>query len=190
MTLPILPPGTDGVRRLGKSLNNYVGVGEPAAEQFGKTMSIPDALLKEWFDLLTDRPAAETEALIASNPMEAKKQLGAEIVTFYYGAAAGAQARSEWEKQFSGKQDPTEIPEAAISRAAIQFKEGKAVVTRIVVAAGLAKSNNEARRKVSEGAVNVGPERTKITDPQMEIEVEDGLIIRLGRHIRRIKLVE
>jgi len=189
VTLPILR-GRDGVRRMGKSLGNYVGVGEPAGEQFGKTMSIPDDLLKEWFELLTDRPFAEVEALIASNPMEAKKQLGVEIATFYYGAAAGVQARAEWEKQFSGKQDPTDIPEAAISRAAVQLKDGKANIARIVVAAGLAKSNNEARRKVTEGAVNVGPDRTKITDPQAEIEVGDGLLIRLGRHIRRVKLVD
>jgi tyrosyl-tRNA synthetase len=187
LTLPILR-GRDGVRRMGKSLGNYVGVGEPPSEQFGKTMSIPDDLLKEWFELLTDRPGAETSGLIGANPMEAKKQLGMDIVAFYYGSEAAAHARSEWEKQFSGKQDPTEIPEATISSAAIQIKDGKAAIIRVIVAAGLAKSNNEARKKVEEGAVTIGPDRTKITDPKAEIEARDGLIVRLGRHVRRIKL--
>jgi tyrosyl-tRNA synthetase len=122
--------------------------------------------------------------------MEAKKQLGCEIIKFYYGADAGAKARKEWENQFSGRQDPLEIPEASISRAAIQFNEGKAGVLRIIVAAGLAKSNNEARNKVTEGAVNIGPDRTKITDPKAEIDIADGLIVRLGRHVRRVKLVD
>src|SRR3954463_7918221 len=79
LTLPILC-GLDGVRRMGKSLGNYVGVGEPANEQFGKTMSIPDTLMRQWFDLLSDRPATEVEQLLAGHPMEAKKALGRDIV--------------------------------------------------------------------------------------------------------------
>jgi tyrosyl-tRNA synthetase len=189
VTLPILR-GRDGVRKMGKSFDNYIGVGESANEQFGKTMSISDDLLTEWFELLTDRPVAETALLIASRPMEAKKQLGVEIVAFYYGLDAGTQARAEWEKQFSGKQDPTEILEVQLSRAAIQLKEGKAGIVTVVAAAGLANSKNVARQKVAEGAVNIGPDRTKITDPKAEIDIVDGMIIRLGRHVRRIKLVD
>ena len=189
ITLPILR-GTDGERRMGKSLMNYVGVGESAKEQFGKTMSIPDHSMQEWFELLTDRSAVEVSALIGSSPMEAKKQLGMEIVRYYYGLESAEQSRAEWEKQFSQKQDPTDIPEAAISRAGVQFRDGKAGLVRVVVAAGLAKSNNEARQKVVEGAINIGPERTKIQDPKAEIELTDGLLIRLGRHIRRIRLID
>ncbi len=192
ITLPILR-GLDGVRRMGKSLGNYVGVGEGASEQFGKSMSIPDSIMREWFELLTNRSTAEIERLTdasQTHPMQAKKLLASDIVAFYAGAEAAAKAQSEWEKQFSQKQDPAEIAEAPISKAAIQFKEGKAGIVRVVVAAGLAKSNGEARQKVLEGAVNVGPERTKVTDPKTEIEIVDGLIIRLGRHLRRVKLVD
>ena len=77
LTLPILR-GTDGVRRMGKSLGNYIGVGESAYEQFAKTMSIPDDLMKQWFELLTDRPAEEIARLTdptRTHPMEAKKHL-------------------------------------------------------------------------------------------------------------------
>src|SRR5215213_5935376 len=82
LTLPILR-GLDGERRMGKSLGNYVGVGMNAQEQFDRTMSIPDALLSEWFTLLTDRPTDEVGPLIASNPFEAKKSLGRDVVCFY-----------------------------------------------------------------------------------------------------------
>jgi tyrosyl-tRNA synthetase len=192
ITLPILR-GRDGVRRMGKSLGNYVGVGEPPNEQFGKILSIPDDIMKEWFELLTDRPTAEIAKLIdpaQTHPMTAKKLLATDIVGFYAGAEAAARAQAEWEKQFSQRQDPDEIAEAVISRAAIQFKEGKAGIVRVLVAAGLAKSNNEARQKVLEGAVNIGPERTKVSDPKAEIDLGDGLIVRLGRHLRRVKLVD
>ena len=189
VTLPILR-GRDGVKRMGKSLGNYVGVGESAKEQFGKTMSIPDSILQEWFDLLTDRPIADVKELISAKPMEAKKQLGMEIVRFYYGDETAVTARKEWEEQFSKGQDPTDIPEISISGGVVQFKDGKAGIVRVLVAAGLAKSNNEARQKVTEGAVSIGPEKTKITDPKADIELADGLILRLGRHVRRIKLIE
>src|SRR5262249_43913885 len=78
ITLPILC-GTDGVRRMGKSLGNYIGVGEPADEQFGKTMSVPDALMRQWFELLTDRTAEEIATLTDPNrthPRQAKEILG------------------------------------------------------------------------------------------------------------------
>src|SRR5207248_1574346 len=104
VTLPILR-GRDGEKRMGKSLGNYVGIGEPAKEQFGKTMSIPDSLLGDWFLLLTDRPAEEVQPLIAENPMEAKKTLAADIVSFYHGAEAARAARTDWENQFSKRQD-------------------------------------------------------------------------------------
>src|SRR5262249_35953028 len=100
LTMPILR-GTDGERRMGKSLGNYVGVGEPAYDQFAKTMSIPDHLMREWFELLTDRPADEIARLTdaqATHPMEAKKTLAGDIVRFYHGEQAAAEARAEWER--------------------------------------------------------------------------------------------
>ena len=105
LTVPILI-GRDGVRRMGKSLGNYIGVGEPAKEQFAKTMSIPDDLMPDWFTLLTDRGKEEIEQLIEAHPMEAKKTLGRDIVASYYGADVAAQAQAEWEKQFSAAARP------------------------------------------------------------------------------------
>jgi tyrosyl-tRNA synthetase len=177
MTLPILR-GLDGERRMGKSLGNYVGVGMPAQEQFDRTMSIPDALLKEWFDLLTDLPPEAVPA----DPFEAKKTLAAAIVCGYYGAEAGRAARAEWERTKSQRQDPTDIPEVSVAG-------GPMGIVQLVRALNLAPSGNEARRLVESGAVNVGPERTKITDPKATVEVTAGLIVRCGpKKIAKVKL--
>jgi tyrosyl-tRNA synthetase len=180
VTLPILR-GTDGVRRMGKSLNNYIGVGEPAYDMFAKVMSLPDDLMREWFELLTDRPAEEVARLTdtqRTHPMQAKERLGRDIAGFYHGEAAAAAAAEEWRRRFSQRQDPTEIPEVVI--AAAELADGKMGVCKLLVKAGLATSNNEARRLVQGGGVTIGPERAKIVDPTATIAVTDGLIVRVG----------
>jgi tyrosyl-tRNA synthetase len=188
LTLPILR-GLDGHRRMGKSLGNYVGVGESADQQFGKTLSIPDDLMKEWFTLLTDRPTEEIEALVdpaKTHPMAAKKTLARAIVAFYHGIDAATAAQANFEKQFGEKKDPDNIPEVLIP--ADEGATPMGILT-LLVKVGFCKSNNEARQKVTEGAVNLGPDRTKVTDPKMTLTVEDGLVVRLGsKKIVRVKL--
>jgi len=191
ITVPILR-GLDGTRRMGKSLGNYIGVGEPANEQFGKTMSIPDTLMKEWFELLTDYLPLEVARLTnpeLTHPMTAKKDLAEDIVKFYHGAKAATAARVEWDRRFSERQDPTEPEEANIP--ASELADGKLGVVKLLVLLGLATSNNEARRLIQGGGITVGPEKTKLTDPNGTIEVADGLIVRRGgsRHVRRVKLI-
>ncbi len=186
ITLPILR-GLDGVRRMGKSLGNYIGVGEPALEQFGKTMRIPDNLMEEWFQLLTDRPMEEVRPLIAERPMEAKKLLGREIVSFYHGAQVASAAQTEWEKQFSQRQDPTEIPDKELP--ASELVNGKMVVSKLLTRLGLTASNGEARRLIQQGGVTLGPDRTRVADPFVELEVTDGLILRVGnRKVVRVRV--
>jgi tyrosyl-tRNA synthetase len=187
ITFPILRGTSGDGKRMGKSLNNYVGVGEPAREQFGKTMRIPDEQMAEWFTLLTDRPSEEIARLTdagQTHPMEAKKTLGADIVGFYYGEEGAATARREFETQFSQRQDPDEIAETTIP--ASECPDGKVIAAKLLVLSQLAKSNNEARRKISEGAFNFGPDRQKVTDATEAIPVANGLVIRLGRQIRRL----
>lgn len=189
LTLPILR-GLDGERRMGKSLGNYVGVGMTAQEQFDKIMSIPDTLMNEWFCLLTDRTPDEIALLLdpsKTHPMEAKKTLCCDIVGFYHGGEAAKAARTEWERTKSQKQDPTEIPEVEISPSVLQ--DGKLSVVKLLVAMGLATSNNEARRHIQGGAVTVGPDRTRVNDPNAVLDVSAGMIVRVGnRHIRRVRL--
>jgi tyrosyl-tRNA synthetase len=190
ITMPILR-GLDGDRRMGKSLGNYVGIGMPEQEQFDRTMSIPDTIMQEWFELLTDRPTSEIAALIdpkQMHPMEAKKRLAADIVSFYHGAEAASAARTGWERRFSERQDPENIPE--VNLPASSLTDDKMQVCRLLVALGLAPSNNEARRLVQGGGVTVGEQRTKLTDGNALIDVPSGLIVRVGsRKIVRVRLV-
>src|SRR5262249_33732893 len=133
LTLPILR-GLDGQRRMGKSLGNYIGVAEPPYEMFAKTMSIPDSLMREWFELLTDRSTAEITMLVdpeRTHPKEAKETLGKDIVTFYYGESAAHEAAAEWQRRFSQGQDPSEIPDRSI--AAGELTDGKIGICKLLV---------------------------------------------------------
>jgi tyrosyl-tRNA synthetase len=190
LTMPILR-GLDGVKKMGKSLGNYIGVGEPAYDQFAKTMSIADGLMREWFTLLTDRSPEEVTRLTdpqATHPREAKLTLAGDIVRFYYGENAATAAAAEWIKRNSNKQDPSEIPEVALSQD--QLTDGKMLVSKLLVALKLAPSNNEARRLIQGGGVTIGPEREKVADVNATVTVTSGLIVRVGnRKVVRVRVV-
>jgi tyrosyl-tRNA synthetase len=189
VTLPILR-GLDGVRRMGKSLGNYIGVGETAYEMFAKVMSIPDDLMREWLELLTDRSEADIARLTnaaTTHPMQAKESLGKDIVRFYYGERPAEEAAVEWRRRFSQHQDPTEIPEVVLPAA--ELSDGKMNICKLLVVLKLAASSNEARRLVVQSAVTIGSEREKVTDPTANVLVADGLIVRVGkRQVVRVRL--
>lgn len=180
LTMPILR-GTDGVKKMGKTAGNYIGLNEPAKEKFGKTMRIPDNLMREWFTLLTDRTPEEIDRLLAGKPNEAKKALGADVVRAYHGADAAAAVLEDWRKQFEQKGDPDEMPE-------VTLPAGELLAVDLIVRAGLAASKGEARRKIEEGAFNYGPDRTKPADVKAMVPLSDGLVVRLGRKIARVRL--
>jgi tyrosyl-tRNA synthetase len=185
VTMPILR-GTDGQRKMGKSLGNYIGVGESANDMVGKVMSIPDDLLGDWFKLLTDRTMEEVAQLV-TDPMAAKMTLGKDIVRSYYGEQSAEAAGAEWRRRFSDRQDPTEIPVGAIPSS--ELVDGKMVIHKLLVLLGLAKSNNDARRAVQQGGVTIGPDREKITDPVAHILVTEALIVRVGnRRVARVSI--
>jgi tyrosyl-tRNA synthetase len=185
LTLPILI-GTDGEKKMGKTAGNYIGLNEPPREQFGKTMRIPDALMEGWFTLLTDRPADEVKALLAGKPNEAKKALAADVVRGYHGPDAAAAELENWRKQFEEKGDPVDIPEVTIP--ADKLTGGEIAAVDLIALAKLTDSKNEARRKITEGAFNYGPDRTRVTDVKATVAVTDGLVIRLGRKILRVRV--
>jgi len=188
LTMPILR-GLDGEKKMGKSLGNYIGVAESPSEQFGKTMRIPDELMREWFTLLTDRRPEQIAEILAGKPNEAKKRLAADIVTGFHGEAVADAVLADWRKQFEQKGDPEQIPEVVLQRSDLaEFSAAAIPAPRLLVLAGLAKSNSEARNKITEGAFNYGPDREKITDWKASLPVSDGLILRLGRKIVRIRL--
>jgi tyrosyl-tRNA synthetase len=184
-TMPILR-GLDGEKKMGKSLGNYIGLAESPKEQFGKTMRIPDDLMQEWFTLLTDFSTEQVKTLLDGKPNEAKKALGAEIVRFYYGDPAVQDVLDDWKRQFENKGDPLDMPEVVIPNQ--EMENGGIGVLKLLVLAGFCKSNSEARKKVEEGAVNYGPDKSKPADYKELVPLSDGLVLRLGRKVVRLKV--
>lgn len=182
-TLPILR-GLDGEKKMGKSLGNFIGVTEPPRDQFGKTMRIPDELMREWYTLLTDCPAAKIDEILAGHPGEAKKQLATEIVRCFNGPEAAERALTDWNivnpPGGGPKGDPVDMPE-------VNIPAGEMGVLDLIVAAKLTDSKGQARKKVEEGAFNYGPDRTKPADWKATVAVVDGLVLRLGRKVVRVK---
>ena len=188
LTMPILV-GTDGVRKMGKSLDNYIGVAEDANAQFGKVMSIPDGPMRQYFTLLTDLPLAEVDRLLGPgvNPRDAKEVLGKAIVAQYHGDSAAEAAAAAFRKRSEGL-DPDEIPEVVVPRDQLDAA-GRMPIPRLIVALGLETSTSNGRRVVEQGGVTMGPDRTPITDSKAAIDVTDGLIVRVGkRKIARVRI--
>ena len=188
MTMPILV-GTDGTRRMGKSLGNYIGVAEDAAAQFGKVMSIPDEPMRQYFTLLTDLPIEEIDRLLAAgvNPRDAKEVLGKAIVTQYSGPDAADAAADAFRRRSEGL-DPEEIGEKHVGPEVLDA-EGRINAARLIAALGFESSTSNARRTIEGGGFNYGPDRTVMKDPKGSIPATDGLIVRVGkRKITRIRL--
>lgn len=182
LTLPLIE-GLDGVKKMSKSLDNYIGVAEPANEMFGKSMSLSDELMWRYFSLvlaLPDEHVAELRAAVEKgdrNPRDVKDELAAGIVERFHGRAAADQASAEFKRVFSRHEVPSDIPIVTIPMA--ERKDGKLWIVSLIAQAGLAESNGAARRLVKQGAVRLG--ETRITDPDAELEVPDGTVLHVGK---------
>ena len=165
LTMPLLE-GLDGVNKMSKSLNNYVGIQEPAKEQFGKIMSASDDLMFRYYELLTD---VNLDDIKAMHPMEAKKQLASLIVSRFHGEEAGAQARAGFESQFAKKEIPDDIPEKTIAA-----EDGALWIVKALSEGGLTASNGEAMRMIKQGAVSVDGE--KIADKDLKLSAGSYLL--------------
>jgi tyrosyl-tRNA synthetase len=189
--MPLLV-GLDGVKKMSKSLGNYVGIMEPPDTMYGKLMSISDAQMRDYFVLCTDVPLPEIENLLAQaetgtvNPKDVKRRLAREIVAVYHGAGAGTAADVEWNRVHAQGELPTDMPEVAIPADIV--KEGRVWIIQLLKTAGMAKSNGDARRLVEQGGVVLGT--AKITDPNAELLVQElqGAVLRVGPR-RFVKLV-
>ncbi len=177
MTVPLLV-GIDGTEKMSKSLDNAIAVEDSATEMFGKTMSIPDELMWDWYLLLTELSESEIEvrrAKVAAedlHPKTAKQELATRLTTDFHGAEAAAQAAAEFDKVFADGGLPEEIPHHAI--------EGPMVLPRILAQTGLAASNNEARRLVQQGAVTIDGERS--SDPFAELTArQEPYVFKVGK---------
>jgi tyrosyl-tRNA synthetase len=185
LTLPLLV-GLDGAEKMSKSLGNAIGIQEPPSEIYGKLMSIPDRLLWNYYELLTDVTASEIGAKrraieSGANPRDAKADLARNITAQFHGEAAAARAEEDFRRAFSKGELPEEMETSKLSP-----EEPSAA--RVLVAAGLASSMREARRKIAEGALAVfesGKPRA-VRDPEERLDTSSDATLRLGRRFRRI----
>lgn len=158
---PILE-GLDGVQKMSKSLGNCIGITEPAAEMYGKLMSINDELMWKYFIFLTDLRQSEVDALKAEvaagtlHPMEAKKRLARTIVTGFHSEAAAQEADENWARMFQQKESAENLEEVAVALSNVAGADPLQVrLPKLLVALGLASSGSEANRKISEHAVKL-----------------------------------
>ncbi|HDR06357.1 MAG TPA: tyrosine--tRNA ligase [Candidatus Coatesbacteria bacterium] len=179
ITVPLLE-GTDGVEKMSKSLDNYIGISEPPEEMYGKTMSIPDGLIVKYFTLTTDVEPAEVRRMEremasgAMNPRDAKARLARELVALYHGADAAKKAEGHFETVFRQKKHPPEVKEYNIP-------DGMLWICAVMVHVGFAKSNSEARRLMRQGAVKLDHKPVKDENFEFDPEADNGIVLQVGK---------
>ncbi len=185
LTLPLIE-GLDGVQKMSKSLNNYVGVNEAPREMYGKLMSVPDELMWKYYRYILCRDEASIEEMRASveagvlHPRAAKDEMAQAVVTRFIDADAAADAAAEFTRVFAQKALPDELPEVVVA-------EEEVGLLTLMVSAGLAKSNGEARRLIKQGAVRIDEER--VSDERLALVPREGMVLRSGkRGFAKIKI--
>ncbi|MHB8173781.1 MAG: tyrosine--tRNA ligase [Nitrospirota bacterium] len=161
--MPLLE-GTDGVNKMSKSLNNYIGITEEPSEIFGKVMSISDGMMVRYYELLSDASIDEIRKIKTNqvHPMDAKKALAEELVDRFHGKGAGKKAREEFEKQFSKGEIPEEIPEVTV-----EWEAEAMPLAKVMHMAGVAQSVGEGKRLIKQGAVELDGARQ--TDQEVRV---------------------
>ena len=183
ITMPLLE-GLDGVQKMSKSLGNYLGIDEDPVEMFGKSMSIPDALMMRYYMLVTDVPVDEQKKIEAGladgslHPRDAKMRLAWEIVNLYHGAAAADDAQAEFVRVFQQGDLPTDME-------TLRVPSGEVWLPQLLQDAGMASSNSDAKRSIAQGAVRVNGEKVG----EENYTFADGDVLQVGkRKYKRITL--
>jgi tyrosyl-tRNA synthetase len=183
--------GLDGVKKMGKSLDNYIAITSPANDMFGKLMSLPDHAMRTYYEALTDVDEAELDEFDRKmtegslNPRDVKLRMAREIVTEFHNETAAQEAQEAFIRQFSERKLPTDIPDYHLS--------ADKNVVELIVEAKLAASNNKARELIKQGGVALFPKgeagaSLRIADSEFVVPAEDGAILKVGkRQYIRIK---
>jgi tyrosyl-tRNA synthetase len=176
--MPLLE-GLDGINKMSKSLGNYIGINEPAKEIFGKVMSVSDALMFRYYELVSAVSLDDLQKIKddvksgALHPMEAKKRLAVELVDRFCSKGEGVRAREEFEKIFSKKNLPDDIPVVEIV-----WEGEKMKLVKLMSTSGLVTSNSEARRMIQQGAVEVNEKPVKDLDKEYD---SDEYVLKVGK---------
>jgi len=180
LLMPLLE-GTDGIKKMSKSLDNYIGIDENPNDIYGKTMSIPDELIIRYFKLATNVHPDEIENMQNQmsentiNPRDLKMKLAKELVRQYFSEKEALEAELHFISVFQKGKVPDEIPTVKIEEK--DLIDGKILIGKLICCIGFAPSNSEARRLVKQGAVRINGK--KIAD--CELEIEEGMIIQVGK---------
>jgi len=186
ITMPILE-GLDGVQKMSKSLNNYIGIADVADEMFGKIMSISDELMWRYFELLSFRPMAEInswklECIEGANPRNYKVKLAQEIIERFHDAKAAVKALENFEARFQRGAMPDEIDEIELKIQGSSF-----CIANLLKESGLTSGTSEAIRLINQGAVKIDGE--KVSDAKLEISINTQNIYQVGkRKFAKVKL--
>jgi len=182
LMMPLLE-GLDGVKKMSKSLGNYIGISEPPNEMYGKAMSVPDELMVKYFELVTDLSNEEIAAIREGladgtlHPRDAKMKLAHTLVRMYHGEEAARQAEDYFRTVFQERALPDEIPVVAVERG--KLEDGRMWIVRLLVELGLVYSNGEGRRLIQQGGVRIDGE--KVTDVDAAVTVRDGMVVQVGK---------
>jgi len=178
LTMPILE-GLDGVQKMSKSLQNYIGIHEPANEMFGKIMSISDELMWRYFELLSFRPLAEiqkykSDIAAGKNPRDVKFDLATEIITRFHDQHAAQRAKQDFIERFQKGNIPDEMPELNV-----QSQDGGIMLANLLKEARLVASTSEARKMIEQGAVRIDQER--VDDPKQVLKTGSTHVYQVGK---------
>ena len=181
LMMPILV-GLDGVRRMGKSLGNYIGISEPPYEMMKKFMQVPDAVMSMYFELLTDLPLDEAREQITRDPKQAKLALGRAVISEYHGAQEAQAAVDQWEREVGQGGVPTDVPEATLAKSELD-DQGRISALGLLKALKLCATTSEAIRLIDGGGAYLyhGSEKTRIESGKQMLSVASGMIVRAGK---------
>ena len=187
MMLPILE-GLDGVQKMSKSLNNYIGINEPANEMFGKIMSLSDEIMWRYFELLSFKPLSQIQSYKdaiekeGANPRDIKFELGMEIVERFHDSDSAEKAKQDFLQRFQKGQLPDEVADYVLQPAGAPWMLGSALKE-----SGLVASTSEAIRMIKQGAVKIDGE--KVLDKKMVLELSKPVVLQVGkRKVIRVSL--
>lgn len=183
LTVPLLI-GTDGKKSMGQSKGNYIGISEPPEQIFGKIMSLPDELMPQYYELLTDVPWEQVKDL---HPKDCKVKLGKMMVSWFHGDEAAQAAQAGFERVYARKELPDEMPEVVVS--ASQLNAGTIWLIELLEHAKLVDSRSQARRLIQQGGVQIDGQ--KATDVNLQVAPSDGTVLKVGKHkFARIRLTD
>ena len=178
MTVPLLI-GLDGKRSMSQTTGNYVGISEEPAEMYGKLLSIPDTLIKPYFDWLTDVELDEDlERSISDAPRDAKRRLAREIIAMYHSRDAAGLAENAFDRIHVHHERPTDVPQVEFDRSLLK-DDGTIWIVDLLQASGLVASRGEAKRLIQQGGVKVNEE--KVDSQGLDVPFDPPVLVQVGK---------